>query len=540
MNGSVVACEAPSRVNAVVIVVNYKTPGDTMDAVRSAVQGTTALKVLVVVVDNGSQDGSFESISEQVENEGLSDNVWVLRSDRNRGFGGGNNYGIHACERAGVHPDFYFLLNPDAKVRGSTLDVVADIFESDPTVGVVGAQLVDEDGTKRPCAFNVHTAATEVAAGFQVRMLSKYTVRIDPTGEATQTVGWVSGAAMAVRREALERVGLFDERIFLYFEETDLCRRISAAGLRCVHAPGAEVSHLAGQSTGVTSSDAKSRPLPAYWFDARAYYLRKYNSTTKALVADAGRAVGTLAKRAWNLARGRTQAEHPHFARSLISHAIKIRIAPGEPSCPPLDPPDANAEFVQNDGSTNQNPRSLPLFSLIREDFETCEKDLSAPGFWMLAIHRLGNARMDLRPGLRPLGTLAYRTVNLAGHWVWGIKLDYVVEVGRRVRLWHHGGMVLGAVRIGDDVHIRQNTTFGLASRDGQPLKPRVQAGADIGAGAVIIGGVTVGERSVVGANSVVNRDVDPGTKVGGVPAKVLKKRSSAEADRASSENVAG
>ncbi len=540
MNGSVVACKAPSRVDAVVVVVNYKTPGHTMDAVRSVVQASTSLKVLVVVVDNDSQDGSFESLSEQVEEAGLSERVWVLHSDRNRGFGGGNNYGIHACERAGVCPDFYFLLNPDAKVRGSTLDVLAEIFASDPTVGVVGAQLVDEDGTKRPCAFNVHTAATEVAAGFQVRMLSKYTVRVEPTEQAIQTVGWVSGAAMAVRREALERVGLFDERIFLYFEETDLCRRITSAGLRCVHAPAAEVSHLAGQSTGVTSADSKSRPLPAYWFDARAYYLRKHNSTTKAFVADAGRAVGILAKRAWLLARGKPQTEHPHFARSLITHAIKIRIAPGKASCPPLEPPAAKAEFLQHDGSTNQNPRSLPLFSLIREDLETCEHDLSAPGFWMLALHRLGNARMDLRPGLRPFGTAAYRTMNLAGHWMWGIKLDHVVEVGRRVRLWHHGGMVLGAVRIGDDVHIRQNTTFGLASREGQPFKPRVQAGADIGTGAVIIGAVTIGERAVVGANSVVNRDVAPHAKVGGVPAKVLKTGNSAPADRASSGNASG
>ncbi len=538
MNERASGSDASSDMDAVVVIVNFRTPGHTMNAVRSVVHEDASkhLDVLTVVVDNDSQDGSYETLCEQVAEAGLSDRVWVLRSDANRGFGGGNNYGIHAVERARIRPRFYFLLNPDAALRPGALDVVSDVFVREPGIGVVGAQLINEDGTKRPCAFRFLSPASEVAAGFRIGMLAKYAVRLQTADEGLQAVDWVSGAAMAVRRDALASVGLFDERIFLYFEETDLCRRIRTAGLRAVLAPEAKVTHLAGQSTGVTSADAKSRPLPDYWFDARAYYLRKHTSAPGALAADAGRFLGTVIKRVFLKAKGRPQEEHPHFARSLFSHACRIRVAPGSADVPSLAAPDADLEHLQHDGSHNKNPPSLPLLKLIREDYETHDRDLSAPGFWMVALHRVGNARMDLRPGLRPLGSVAYKSLNLAGHWLWGIKLDYVVEVGRRVRLWHHGGMVLGAVRIGDDVHLRQNTTLGLARRGGPPYKPRIQAGAEIGTGAVIIGGVTVGERATVGANSVVLRDVDAGAKVGGVPAKVLRPRTAPVSEAATAE----
>jgi serine O-acetyltransferase len=183
-------------------------------------------------------------------------------------------------------------------------------------------------------------------------------------------------------------------------------------------------------------------------------------------------------------------------------------------------------------GDTNQNPSGIGFLALLAEDFRTYDRNLMEPGFWAVAVHRFGNWRMGLRPRpLRAPATVAYRTLKTAVHWGWGIKLDYTVKLGRRVRIWHHGGMVLGARSIGDDVHIRQNTTFGIPRRTELAAKPIIGDRVDIGCGAVLLGHIHVGADSVIGANSVVTRDVPAGSLVVGNPARVVKSVAEAEAN---------
>jgi serine O-acetyltransferase len=124
---------------------------------------------------------------------------------------------------------------------------------------------------------------------------------------------------------------------------------------------------------------------------------------------------------------------------------------------------------------------------------------------------------------LRAPLTLLYRLLFKVVEWTCGITLPYTVKLGRRVRIWHHGGMILHAARIGDDVHIRQNTTFGVARRDRLHELPTVEDRVDIGCGAVLLGNITVGHDSVIGANAVVLKDVPPFSLAAGVPAKVVK-----------------
>lgn len=177
-------------------------------------------------------------------------------------------------------------------------------------------------------------------------------------------------------------------------------------------------------------------------------------------------------------------------------------------------------------GQSNQNPGGLGLRQLIVEDFRTHGSKLTEPGFWALAVHRFGNARMAIQPKLlrAPL-TLAYDAMSLGVNWVWGIDLSYVVKVGRRVRIWHHGGIVLGARSIGDDVHIRHNTTLGLVRR-GCGEKPTIGNRVDIGVGACVLGSVTVEDDCVIGANTVVLRDLPAGSTVLGVPARPVNLKS--------------
>jgi len=89
-----------------------------------------------------------------------------------------------------------------------------------------------------------------------------------------------------------------------------------------------------------------------------------------------------------------------------------------------------------------------------------------------------------------------------------GIKLDYTVQVGRRVKLEHFGGMILGAKKIGDDTIIRQNTTFGIRDISDLSAKPIIEKGVNIGAGVVIVGDVVIGRHSVIGPNCVVSESV--------------------------------
>jgi serine O-acetyltransferase len=176
-------------------------------------------------------------------------------------------------------------------------------------------------------------------------------------------------------------------------------------------------------------------------------------------------------------------------------------------------------------GKTNQNPANLSLLDLWREDLLVHQRDLFAQGFWALAVHRFGNWRMGIRwKILRAPFSLLYKVLYKFVEWTCGISLAYTVKVGRRVRIWHHGGMILGARSIGDDVHIRQNTTFGVARRgDHRSLKPIIEDRCDIGCGAVIVGPITVGHDSQIGANAVVLKDVPPHSVAVGVPAKIIK-----------------
>lgn len=175
-------------------------------------------------------------------------------------------------------------------------------------------------------------------------------------------------------------------------------------------------------------------------------------------------------------------------------------------------------------GDRNENPQGIGLLSLLREDLRTHDGDLLEQGFWAVSVHRFGNWRMGLPKWIRPPFTLVYRFLSKWVEWTCGITLPYTTKLGRRVRIWHHGGMILHARSIGDDVHIRHNTTFGVARRGENKEIPTIGDRVDIGCGACILGDVQVEHDSIIGANAVVLQDVPPWTVVAGVPARIVKR----------------
>ena len=191
-------------------------------------------------------------------------------------------------------------------------------------------------------------------------------------------------------------------------------------------------------------------------------------------------------------------------------------LAPISSAVPPMP-------AVSKPGSRNMNPPGVGFVALLREDLRTHDGHLLEQGFSAVAVHRFGNWRMGLPKPARVPATLLYRFLFKWVEWTCGITLPYTVRLGRRVRIWHHGGMILHADAIGDDVHVRQNTTFGVARRDALHQLPTIGDRCDLGCGVAVLGPVTVGHDSVVGANAVVVKDVPPHSVAVGVPAKVVR-----------------
>ena len=108
--------------------------------------------------------------------------------------------------------------------------------------------------------------------GLVSRLLRRSIVAPPPARVACR-VDWLAGASMMIRRPVLDEAGLFDEAFFLYFEETDLCRRALAAGWSTWYVPESRVAHIGSASTGMK----RREPRPAYWFASRRHYLRKHD-----------------------------------------------------------------------------------------------------------------------------------------------------------------------------------------------------------------------------------------------------------------------
>ncbi|WP_445192467.1 serine O-acetyltransferase [Sphingomonas sp. Tas61C01] len=163
------------------------------------------------------------------------------------------------------------------------------------------------------------------------------------------------------------------------------------------------------------------------------------------------------------------------------------------------------------------------LRALIGEDYRANGSDATRAGFRTLMVYRFGVWRMSVRSRLlrAPL-TMIYRRAFVHCRNVYGIELPFTAKVGRRVIIEHQGGIVIhGHVTIGDECIIRQNCTLGVRRIDRPGDAPTLGARVNLGAGAVVLGAVTIGDGAAIGANAVVLCDVPAGALAIGVPATV-------------------
>jgi serine O-acetyltransferase len=160
----------------------------------------------------------------------------------------------------------------------------------------------------------------------------------------------------------------------------------------------------------------------------------------------------------------------------------------------------------------------------LKEDWQTYEGDIWRQGLWVMWVYRFGQWRYGIRPALlRKPFSLLYKILRTGCQMLTGVELPCETRVGRRLRIEHFGGIVIsGDSVIGDDVVLRHGVTIGL-KRTGQRGAPRIGNRVDIGAGAKILGNITIGDDAVIGANAVVLKDVPPGAFAVGIPARIIR-----------------
>jgi N-acetylglucosaminyl-diphospho-decaprenol L-rhamnosyltransferase len=306
-----------------VIIVNYRTAELAAACLRSLAQEAAgalpALKALVV--DNDSGDGSVESLSQRIEREGWQSWASVLPLERNGGFAFGNNAGIREALRRCARVEYLMLLNPDTVVRPGAIHALLQFMVANRRAGIAGSLLEDAAGEPAYSAHNAPSPLGELEAGARLgpltRVLERYAVTPPPRA-LPHACGWVSGAALIMRRAVVEDVGLLDDGYFLYFEEVDYCSRARRAGWEVWFVPASRILHLEGASTGIR--DLRRR-RPRYWYDSRRRYFVKHHGVAGLLLADALWAFGraTLGfRRTLGLGRGGVNLDPQRFALDLL------------------------------------------------------------------------------------------------------------------------------------------------------------------------------------------------------------------------------
>jgi serine O-acetyltransferase len=164
---------------------------------------------------------------------------------------------------------------------------------------------------------------------------------------------------------------------------------------------------------------------------------------------------------------------------------------------------------------------------IVIEDLKSQREGLLGLGFWALLVYRFGHARFVIRNRyLRLPWTVAYIVLNKFVEVTCGIVIGSTTRIGRRLCIEHHGGIVVhGSAVIGDDCMLRHGVTIGNAGRVDPLGAPTIGNRVEIGAGAKILGRISIGDDAIVGANAVVTRDVPAGAIVGGVPARIIRMR---------------
>jgi amino acid adenylation domain-containing protein len=315
------------RRSVTIVTVSYKTAALVTRLMISLAEERRRyaewLDVRFIVVDNSSIDA--EPLRAAIAEHEFGSWTTLIAAERNGGFSYGNNVGFAHAYASGQVPDFFFLLNPDTEARPGAVGELVRFMVEHPDAGIAGGSLENEHGELWPYAFRFPSLLSEVeyalGVGLVTRFLKDKVVARRMEGVEPEEVDWIPGASFMLRREVIDRLGGMDESYFLYYEETDFCRKVKEAGWTIWYVPESRVMHVAGQSTGVTTVRARARRLPGYWFESRRRYFAKHHGVPYAIATDVATFFASALGRSKLILQGQGARAVPYYLFDLARHS---------------------------------------------------------------------------------------------------------------------------------------------------------------------------------------------------------------------------
>lgn len=276
-------------INLSIIILNYNTKDLTIQCLESlAKQYSEQLKsgeFEVIVVDNSSTDDSVSSIKKKV----LSiKNVKLIENKENVGFSKGNNIGAE-----NARGKYLFFLNSDTEVEDQGLIKMVEFMEQNEKVGVLGARLKNIDGTNQKSVgkfYNLQNVSLMLMGAERLGML-----RFSPN--KILKADWVMGAAMMARSDLFKKIGGFDEKMFMYMEDVELCFRIKKSGFNIYFYPDINIVHKERGSSNKTFAVTNIYKGLLYFYKKHGNFL-SYNYVRSLLYSKAvlALAIGTVTR----------------------------------------------------------------------------------------------------------------------------------------------------------------------------------------------------------------------------------------------------
>ena len=222
-----------------IIILNYKQRGLIKNCVKALLESEANFPYEIIVVDNDSRDGIEDLMKDRFPQ------VRFIQTGSNLGMGGGNNVGIKNAQ--GKH---VMVMNPDIFVFKDSLQKLVDHINNEPEIGLIAPRLLNPDRTLQYTCYRWHKLLTPMyrrtflgKLPWAKKELDRF-LMTDWDHNDTREVDWIQGSCWVSPKEVLDKVGAFDDRYFMYFEDTDLCRKIKQAGHQVVYHPAVEVVHL--------------------------------------------------------------------------------------------------------------------------------------------------------------------------------------------------------------------------------------------------------------------------------------------------------
>lgn len=276
-----------------IIIVNFNSSDYTIKCIHSIYASRMAFQIRIIVVDNGSYD--YPDRIKQTFPE-----IDLFINKKNHGFAKAVNFGISKSTS-----ETTILLNPDTAIYDGFFDSAFRYMDAHKDVAVIGPQVLDNDGAIQGSARRFPNVFTSIFGRrspltriFPNNPITKREFVCFNGCDKPMDVDWVSGACMVVRKKAFEAIGGFDERFFMYWEDTDLCRRLRSKGWRIVYLPEAQIFHHAG-----ISSDTE--PILSIFHFHQSCFLLCYKHVNRAKrlllpLAFLGLAMRCMAVMGWN------------------------------------------------------------------------------------------------------------------------------------------------------------------------------------------------------------------------------------------------